>query len=54
MWYAKLYENDTMVRYFIPCIKIVNGVSTAGMLDCVNLQWYGNENNTGSFAITEA
>lgn len=38
---------------YVPCKHKVNGVLKAGMLDLVNLVWYGNANSSGSFTISE-
>ena len=55
----KIYDNDILVRNFIPCycqksVKDVNGVTcppnTAGLYDIVNNEFYTNQ-GSGSFGI---
>jgi hypothetical protein len=49
--YAKI-DGDNK-RHFVPCKHKVNGVEQCGMLDLVNLVWYGNANSSGSFTIPD-
>lgn len=43
---CKIYDNDTLLRDFVPCIR--NSDKTIGLLDKVNNQFYGNS-GTGQF-----
>ena len=45
MYYCKIYDNDILVRDFVPCINVEGEY---GLYDFVNSQFYGNV-GTGSF-----
>lgn len=47
MWFFKIYDNDVLVRDFIPC----QHDNQAGMLDIVSCQFYPNANTSGAFTI---
>lgn len=47
IWYCKIWDNDVLVRNFIPCI---NPSNIAGMYDTVNDVFYANA-GTGSFNV---
>lgn len=47
IWYCKIWDNDVLVRNFIPCI---NQSNVAGMYDTVNGVFYTNA-GTGSFNV---
>lgn len=44
MYYAKIYDNGTLVRDYIPC---VNPSGEAGMYDLVTNQFYGDSDTSG-------
>jgi len=46
----KLYDNGTLVRYFIPCLR--NSDNKPGMYDMVNSKFYTNQGN-GEFVYGE-
>ena len=48
LYSVKVYDNDTLVRDMIPCIR--NNDSTAGMYDTVNDVFYTNQ-GTGTFTV---
>lgn len=48
LYWAKMEENNTLVRNFIPCYRKADNV--AGMYDLVNGQFYTNQ-GTGSFIV---
>ena len=48
IYYFKLYDNDIVIRHFIPCAY---HNEQYGMLDLVSNQFYPNSNTTGSFII---
>ena len=45
IYYCTIYDNEVLVRHFVPCI---NASGIAGLYDTVNMQYYGNV-GTGSF-----
>lgn len=47
MFSFKIYDNDTLIRDFVPCIR--NNDSVAGAYDIVNGQFYSSANNGYSF-----
>ena len=50
LYSCKIYENDVVVRCFIPCVRKVDGV--AGLFDTVNNVFYTNA-GTGDFVTSE-
>lgn len=46
LYYFKIYDNENMIRYFIPCYRKSDGV--IGLYDVVNLEFYTNK-GTGTF-----
>ena len=46
IYYCKLYDNDTLVRNFIPCYRYSDGIE--GLYDTVGKQFYTNQ-GTGRF-----
>lgn len=48
IWYCKIYDNNALVRNFIPCIRIAD--SEAGMYDTVTKTFYTND-GTGEFTV---
>ena len=49
LYYCKIYENETLVRDFVPCI---NASGEVGLYDLVGKQFYGNA-GTGVFTGSE-
>ena len=49
LYYMEIYDNGTLVRYFVPCVRESDG--EIGLYDIVNQKFYANEGE-GSF-ITE-
>ena len=49
MYSCKIYDDDTLVRDFVPCI---NASGEVGLFDMVNRQFYGNA-GTGTFTGSE-
>lgn len=47
-YYFNIYNNDTLVRCFVPCYRIADNV--AGMYDTVNGAFYTNQ-GTGTFTV---
>lgn len=45
IYYCTIYDNEVLVRHFVPCI---NTSGIAGLYDTVNMQYYGNV-GAGSF-----
>lgn len=48
MWFFKIYDNDQLVRHFLP-MQRTDG--TCGMLDIVSCTFHPNANTEGSFTI---
>ncbi len=48
IYFAKIYDNDILVRYFIPCYRKADNI--AGMYDLVNGNFYTNQ-GTGEFIL---
>ena len=46
LYYLEIHDNDTLVRYFIPCMRDTDG--EIGLYDVINNQFYANK-GTGSF-----
>ena len=51
IYYFKLYDNNTLVRNFIPCYRKSDNV--AGLYDLVNNKFYTNS-GTGTFSVGKA
>lgn len=49
LYFCRIYDNDTLVRDFVPCI---NASGKIGLFDMVNRQFYGNA-GTGVFTGSE-
>lgn len=47
MWFFKIYDNDQLVRHFVPC----HHGNESGMLDIISGTFYPNANTQGSFTI---
>lgn len=50
MWHSELYDNDVLVRNYVPCKE--NSTGNIGMYDTVTNTFYNN-NGTGTFAYKE-
>jgi len=48
LYYLRIYDNDVLVRSFIPCIR--KSDNTAGLYDLVNCVFYTNS-GSGTFAV---
>lgn len=51
IYYCKIWENDVLVRNFIPCYRNVDNV--AGLYDTVNNVFYSNAGTGGSFTHSD-
>lgn len=45
----KLYDNDTLIRHFIPCYRKEDNV--AGLYDIIENEFYTNSSGNGSFVV---
>ena len=46
----KIYENERLIRYFIPCYLKSDTTKAGGLYDIINGQFYANA-GTGTFAV---